>query len=228
MSAVLMKSKYVRHLSSVIRVTIISEPIGQISFKFQLLFGLDHTPRRVFEFLKNKKHFPIFHVFSSFLLTCYPMGAKTSNITPPSNHFRSFKLLLNSFSVVLTRVLASRFEILSWQFVMIFFSLSLTWDPMGAKTSKGYSSLKPLLNLIPNFSWILFSVFPTKVLLWNFWNLDFTIFYDFSSKISKSPPYPMEKPKTQFTVKRAILDNKWIKFGTYGYNMVYLWPSTSF
>ncbi len=58
-----------------------------------------------------------------------------------------------------------------------YFSFSVTWDPMGAKTSKRYSSLKSLLNpfkLFPNF----LLIGPDKVVL-DFWNLDFLIFQEF-------------------------------------------------
>ncbi len=54
------------------------------------------------------------------------------------------------------------------------FSVSLTWDPMGAKTSKRCSSLKLISNFL-NLSWVFFTVDPTKV-LFGFLNLWFTNF----------------------------------------------------
>ena len=62
--------------SSVVRVAIISERIGYISFKFQLLLALALTPRRFFEFLKKKKHFPFFHDFVFFFVNMGLYGSK--------------------------------------------------------------------------------------------------------------------------------------------------------
>ena len=56
-----------------------------------------------------------------------------------------------------------------------FFSFSLTYDAMGSKTSKRYSSLKSLLN----FFWIFLSVVLTKVLFLDFWNFELLIFHYF-------------------------------------------------
>ena len=52
---------------------------------------------------------------------------------------------------------------LFFNFFKEYFSFSLTWNPMGAKTSKRYSSLKSLLHSF-NLSWIFLSVVLTKVL----------------------------------------------------------------
>ncbi len=66
---------FVRRPSARRPCRIISEPIGRISFKFQLLLALGHTPRMFLNFWKNKKkknkkqnkkqlpHFPIFQDF---------------------------------------------------------------------------------------------------------------------------------------------------------------------
>ncbi len=72
------------------------------------------------------------------------------------------------------------FEIFFFLIFYEYFSFSLTWDPVGAKTSKRYSSLRPRLNpfkLFLNFWMVL-----TKVLFWffeilSFWS--FTIFFVF-------------------------------------------------
>ncbi len=53
-------------------------------------------------------------------------------------------------------------------FIYLFiYSFPLTWDPIGARTSKRYSSLQSLL-IFPNLSWLFFSLALTKVPLWNF------------------------------------------------------------
>ncbi len=56
-----------------------------------------------------------------------------------------------------------------------FFSFSLTWGPIGAKTSKPYSSPKSLW-IFSNFFWIFCSVVFTKVLFWVFEILSFWFF----------------------------------------------------
>ena len=118
MWAELMKSKFVRHPSSVRPsvASIISEAIPWMSFKFLVVVSLGHMPRRFLNFWKKK----IFY-------EC--------------------------------------------------FSFSLTWDPIGAKTSKRYSSLKSLLNPFKPFL-NFFSVVLTKAVL-NVWNFEFLIFQDF-------------------------------------------------
>ena len=50
---------------SVVRGAIISEHIGQISFKFQLLLLLRHTPRLVYEFFEKKAFSTYSRFFSS-------------------------------------------------------------------------------------------------------------------------------------------------------------------
>ena len=61
-----------------------------------------------------------------------------------------------------------------------YFSFSLPWDPMGAKTSKGYSSLKSFLNHFKLFLKFLLSGCH-KSTLWDFYNLGFLSFHDFFS-----------------------------------------------
>ena len=59
-----------------------------------------------------------------------------------------------------------------------YFSFSLTGDPMGAKISKRYSSLKLLLNLFKLFLKFLLSC-PHKSTVLDFWNFEFPIFNEF-------------------------------------------------
>ena len=180
MSAELMKSKFIRPPSSVVRASlvrpsvasIISEVIAWIFLKFYLWLFMGHISR-LFSFLK--KNYDFVRIFFPW----DPMGAKTWNATPPSNHFwirpNGF---WNFFSVVLTKVPLWIFEILIFAFSGFFFLFSLTWDPMGAKTSKIYSSLKSLLNpfkLCLNFLLVIL----TKVLVWIFKILSFWFLTNF-------------------------------------------------
>ncbi len=55
------------------------------------------------------------------------------------------------------------------------FSFSLTWDTMGAKISKHYSSFKSLLNLV-NFFLNFFSQWSSQNAVLEFWNVEFTTF----------------------------------------------------
>ncbi len=57
-----------------------------------------------------------------------------------------FKLLLNFLPNGPHKKMFGIFEILKIEILMIFFLFSLTWDPMGAKISKRYSSIKSVLN----------------------------------------------------------------------------------
>ncbi len=71
-----------------------------------------------------------------------------------------------------------------WNFEFLIFqefcSFSLTWDPMGAKTSKRYSSLKSLLNPFKLFLNFLLSG-PDKSTVLDFWNFEFLIVQEFCS-----------------------------------------------
>ncbi len=73
-------------------------------------------------------------------------------------------------------------EPIAWMlFFYEYFSFSLTWDPMGAKISKSYFSLKSLLNLLkPSLNFLLSSLH--KILYFYFLNFEFTIFHDFFSR----------------------------------------------
>ena len=85
-------------------------------------------------------------------------------------------------------------------FSRFFFSFSLTWDPVGAKTWKRYSSLKSRLNdskLLMNF--LLGG--PHKRTVLEFWNFEFAIFNNFLT--FKFTIVPYGKTKT------AIIWNMW-------------------
>ncbi len=81
------------------------------------------------------------------------MGVKISKrYSSYKSQPKVFKLLLNFVPNGPHKTTFGIFEILKIEILMIFFSLSLTWDPMGAKPSKGYSSLKSVLSLFIFFS----------------------------------------------------------------------------
>ncbi len=65
-------------------------------------------------------------------------------------------------------------KMLFWGYLSTIFSFSLTYDPMGAKISKRYSSYKSQPN-VSNVSWIFFPVVLTKLRLefLKFWVSDF-------------------------------------------------------
>ena len=142
--------------ASGVRVAIISEPIEQIHFKFQLWFPMDHTPKTFFEFLKKKMHFQMFEdlffVFVLIVLTWDPMGAQNSK------RYSALKSLLNLFKLFLNFLLSGPHKSTIWDFWKFeflifqdFFSFSLTWDSVGAKSSKRYSSHKSLRNPLKLF-----------------------------------------------------------------------------
>ena len=66
-----------------------------------------------------------------------------------------------------------------FQFFMIFFPFLLTWDPMGGKVFKRYSSLKSLLHFTKLLNFLLIG--PHKSTILDFLNFEFTIFHDFFS-----------------------------------------------
>ncbi len=112
-------------------VTIISEPINaQISFKFWLLLPLGHTLGR-FSILLRK-----FFIFVN--IAAY--GSKNVKaLLLLQITAESFKLFLSCLPNGLHKTTFGIFE--NWKFNE-FYSFSLTWDPMGLKISKGYSSYK--------------------------------------------------------------------------------------
>ncbi len=104
-----MKSKFVHHLSSVVRVAIIPVPIGQISVKFQLLLALGHTPRLwMFE---KKTAFPNFSQFCFVFVNLGPYGSK---------NFKTLVLIqINFESVEAFSEFASQWS--SQKYIFVFF-----------------------------------------------------------------------------------------------------------
>ncbi len=107
------------------------------------------------------------------------MGTKTSK------RYSSLKSLLNPIKLFLNFLLSSPHKIPFldfWNFEFLifqdFFSFSLTWDPIGAQTSKRYSSLKSLLNHFNLFLNFLLSGSHKSTVL-DFWNFEFLIFKNF-------------------------------------------------
>ena len=133
-----------------------------------------------------KMIFEFFYKYFSFPLTWDPMGVKISK------RYSSLKLLLNLFKPCFLKFLLScphKSTVLDfWNFEFaifhdfFFFSFPLTWDPVGAKSSKSYSSLKSLLNLFkPFLKFLLHGPHKSVVLdVWNFELLIFDIFLKFS------------------------------------------------
>ena len=78
---------------------------------------------------------------------------KFQNATPPSNHFWIFSIFFSEFSSRWSshKYCFALLKFWVYDFSRLFFSLSLTWDPIGAKTSKCYSYLKSLSNLFKPF-----------------------------------------------------------------------------
>ncbi len=132
---------------SVVRVAIISEPIGYITFKFQFLLALGHMHRCLgfcccfYNSGQKKMHFPIFFAFVNTNL----MGEK--------------KLFCQTFSELSSPCSSQKVLFLEfWNFEFPIchdcISFFLTRDSMGTKTSKRYFSLKSLLDfskLLLNF-----------------------------------------------------------------------------
>ena len=137
MSAELMKSNFVR------RPSVCGTDYLWTSFKFDFLVALGHMPGGFFNL--KRKHFWFFYEYFSFSLTWNPIEVKTFKTLLLQKHV-AFESCQTFSWVVLTKVLFWIFEIWVYDFSGFFFSFSLTLDPMGAKTSKGYPSRISLLN----------------------------------------------------------------------------------
>ncbi len=94
-----------------------------------------------------------------------------------------------------------------------YFSFLLTWDPMGVKISKRYSSyksqpkvLKLVLNFPPNG--------PNKILLGIFDILSFWFLMIFFQKFQTHHYSLWRNQKPQLSGKRAIVEQNGVKFGT--------------
>ena len=117
-------------------VAIISVPNVQISFKVWLLVPLDYMQRQFFYFVK-KNFFHFLQIFF-FFVNMEPYG---------SEYFKKLLLLQ-----ITAKSLGFSFQWASQKYCFGFFKLWvfhfslfwLTWDPMGAKSSKPYPSVKSL------------------------------------------------------------------------------------
>ncbi len=138
------------------------------------------------------------------------MGVKTLK------RYSSLKYLLNPFKLFLKFLLSGphKSTVLDfWNFEFLIFqkfcSFSLTWDPMGAKTSKRYSSLKSLSNLFNLFRNFLLSCCHKGTVL-DFWNFKFPIFNKF---LNFTIALYGETKKPQLSGKRATVERNWVTFG---------------
>ena len=140
---------------------------------------INHT---FFEFTKKKKNiWGIFYEYLSFSLTWDPMGAKVSKRFPYKFQPKVFKLLLNFLPNGPNKSTFGAFEILKIEILTIFFVFINTWDAIGAKNSKRYSSCKlqpKCLKLVLIFP----TIGPRKTTF-----VIFKILRFFISKISNSP-----------------------------------------
>ncbi len=99
-----------------------------------------------------------------------------------------------------------------WIFFYEYFSFSVTWDPMEAKISKRYSSLKSLLNHFKIF-WTFFSVVLTKVLFWIFEILSFRFLTNF--EFHHCSIWGNQKPP--LSGKRSTVERNRVKFWPRGW-----------
>ncbi len=126
-----------------------------------------------------------------------------------------------------------RFWFFFFFFIFYFLRIFFVFVNMGPYGSENFKTLL-LLQLVaesfqtsPEFSSQWFS----QNYIWDFWNFEFAILMIFFSKISNSPLYPMEKPKTSIIWKASdrrakrseIWDSRVLVVHNTTY-MVYLWP----
>ena len=148
-----------------VRVTIISESNARIAFKFYLWLPqvVRFGPVLIF-----------WNEYFSFSLTWDPMGAKISKrYSSYKSKPKVFKLFLNFPANGPHKTTFGIRNLENW-ILRIFFSFSLTWDPMGMKIFKTL-----LLLQIANKSFqTCTEFFPQWSQKWvgDFWNLDFVIF----------------------------------------------------
>ncbi len=136
-------------------------------------------PRHFLNFWKKKRFLDLLRIFYVFI-NMGPHGSQNfKTLLLPQITFDLFKLCLkfNHLSCP-HKSTVLYFEILSLPFSRFFFSFWLTWDPMGVKTSKPYSSLRSLFKLFKRVMKFLLSCRHKNTVL-NCWNLEFTIFHDF-------------------------------------------------
>ncbi len=174
------QSSWNRNLSIVrpssVRVAFISEPIKQIPFKFQLWLPLRLNQGGNGHFWKKKSHFLIFGDFFNFSLTLDPIGDKNSK---RYSSIKSLWICSNFFSEFSSHWCSQHTVLDFWNFEFLIFQdfLALTWNLMGAKNSKSYSSLKSLFDFFQSFSRIFFLVVLTEVMFWIFEILSFWFFF---------------------------------------------------
>ena len=195
MSAELMKSKFIHHPSSFIRVAIISEHVGQISFKFQLLLPLGHAARCLFFFLIWKKN-----AFSNFSgmsrSSClYHQSSWNQNLSVVCHPSPMLQLSQNHLSRFLSHFTCSfsgpyNFFFLTTNAFIIFVNMR----PYGSKHFQTLLLSPITFKSFQLFLRIFFSVVLRKgCWIFEIWRLRFLRY--FFSKISISPLYPMKKVK---------------------------------
>ena len=87
-------------------------------------------------------------------------------------------------------------------------AFSLTWDPMGAKRSKRYSSLKSLLNLFKLFlNFLLISPHKSTVLIFE------TVSFWFLTNFEIHHYTQWENKKPQLSGKQATVERNGVEFG---------------
>ncbi len=152
-------------------------------------------PRRCFHFWKQKIFLRIFFVS----VNMGPYGRQNfKTLLLPQITFESFQTFSDS-----SQWSSQKYCFGFWNFECLIFrefvSFSLTWDPMGGKTSKCYSSLKSFLNPFKLFSEFSSQWYSQK---YCFGLLKFLSFW-FLTNFLISPLYPMGKPKTLFIWKTS-------------------------
>ncbi len=98
-----------------------------------------YTETFFFWIFEKKNSGGIFYEYFSFSLTWDPMRAKISKRSPYKSQPKVFKLLLNFLPNSPHKITLGLLKI---EMLKIFVLFSLTWDPIGAKISKWYSSYK--------------------------------------------------------------------------------------
>ncbi len=133
---------------------------GQISFKFQLLLALGHTPRCYFAFLEKKRLISILSRFFFVSLTWDPMEAKTSKRYSSLKSLWIFSQTSPKFSCQLSSqnyCFGFLIFFLLYDFSRFFFCVYSNIESYGRKSVKRYSSLRSLLGFFI-FFWIFSSL----------------------------------------------------------------------
>ena len=164
---------FVRRSSSVSQLS--PNLLSRFLSNFSSGFPMGHTPRLFLNFWNKKYIFNFCFRFCVNHVNMGPYGSQNLQTPiPPLNQFSIFSnCLCIFFWVVLIKVLKLDFWNLEFVIFQDFF-FALTWDPMGAETTKHYSSLKSLWNYFKLFLNILLSG-PHKSTVLDFWNLELMI-----------------------------------------------------